>query len=103
MCEKMVADLVARWRGCKTIGGKNVWKIEEKVGDTLWGGEESCSERRRWRRQRGKAQGRRRAAKNLLVGHIQKKIVMAEKVRNEDRNKDWSQLKKPLRTAGTKT
>ena len=72
MCEKMVADLVARWRGCKTIGGKNVWKIEEKVGDTLWGGEESCSERRRWRRQRGKAQGRRRAAKNLLVGHLQK-------------------------------
>ena len=81
MCEKMVAALVARLcRGCKTIGGKGVWKIREKVGNTLWGGEESNSERRRWRRQRGKAQGRRRAAKNLLVGHVQKKIVMVEKV-----------------------
>ena len=103
MYEKMVVYLVVRRRGCKTIRGKDVWIIREKVGNTLRGGEESSLERRRWRRQRGKAQGRRRAAKKLLVGHVQKKIVMAEKVRPEDRNGDWSQLKKPLKTAGTKT
>ena len=58
--------------------------------------EESSSERRRWQRQRGKAQGRRRAAKILLVGHVQKKIVMVKKVRPKDQNGDWSQLKKSL-------
>ena len=99
----MCADLVARQRGCKTIGRKDVWKIRKKVGNTLRGGEESSSERRKQRRQRGKAQGRRRASKNPLVGHPQKKIVIAEKVRPKDRNVDLSQLKKPLKTAGTKT
>ena len=48
-------------------------------------------------RRQNKAQGRRRAAKNLLVCHVQKKIMMAEKVCPEDRNIDWSQVKKPLR------
>ena len=76
MCEKMVVDLVARRRCCKTIGGKDVWKIGKKVGDTHWGGEKSGLERRRWRRLRCKAQERRRIAKNLLIGHVQKKFVM---------------------------
>ena len=103
MCEKMVADLVARRRCCKTIGGKDVWKVREKVGDTLWGGEKSGSKRRRWRRRGCKAQGRRRTAKDLLIGHVQKEIVMAEKICPEDRKGNWSQLKKPLKTAGTKS
>ena len=50
VCEKMVADLVSRWRCSKTIGGKDVWKIGKKIGDTLWGGEKSGPERRRRRR-----------------------------------------------------
>ena len=41
VCEKMVADLVSRWRCSKTIRGKDVWKIGKKIGDTLWGGEKS--------------------------------------------------------------
>ena len=53
--------------------------------------------------EKGKAHRRRRAAKNLLVGHVQEKIVMAEKVHPEDRNRDRSQPKKPLKTVGTKT
>ena len=35
VCEKMVADLVLRWRCIKTIGGKDVRKIGKKIGDTL--------------------------------------------------------------------
>ena len=62
-----------------------------------WLGEKETAE------ERGKAQGRKRAVKNPLVGHVQKKIVMAEEVRPEEQNGDWSQLKKPLKTAGTKT
>ena len=50
VCEKMVADLVSRWICCKTIRGKDVWKIGKKIGDTLWGGEKSGLERRRRRR-----------------------------------------------------
>ena len=37
-------------------------------------------ERRRWLRRRGKAHLKRRADKNLLVGHIREKIVRVEKV-----------------------
>ena len=50
VCEKMLADLVSRWRCSKTIEGKDVWKIGKKIGDTLWGGEKSGPERRRRRR-----------------------------------------------------
>ena len=42
------------------------------------------------------------AAKNLLVGQIQEKVVMAEKVHPEDWNRDRSQLKEPLKPAGAK-
>ena len=31
VCEKMVANLVVRWRSCKTIKGENVRKFGEKV------------------------------------------------------------------------
>ena len=93
---------MARGRSCKTIGGEDVGKLREKVGETLWGGEEISSKRRRRQRIRGKAQGR-IAAENLLVGQVQEKIVMVEKVRPEDRNGDRSQLKKLLKTVGTKT
>ena len=99
MCKKMVA----RWRSCKTVRGEDFGKFREKVGDTLLGGEESSSERRRQWRRRGKAHRRRRAAKNLLVGLVQKKIVMAEKICPEDWDGDMNKLKKPLKTAGTKT
>ena len=83
MCEKMVADLVARQCGGEAVKPSEDWASgkSEKVGNTLRGREESSLERRRRRRGRGKAQGRRRAAINLLVEHVQKKIVMAEKVR----------------------
>ena len=37
MCDKMVADLVARRRCCKTTRGKDIWKIGKKSGDTVWG------------------------------------------------------------------
>ena len=47
VCEKMVGDLVSRWRCCKTIGRKDVMKIGKKIGDTLWGGEKSGPERPR--------------------------------------------------------
>ena len=40
--------------------------------------------------------------KNLLIDHVQKNIVMAEKIRSEDWNGNWSQLKRPLKIAGTK-
>ena len=46
VCEKMVADLVSRWRCSKTIRGKDIWKIGKKIGDTLWGGEKGGPERR---------------------------------------------------------
>ena len=36
----MVVNLVLRRRSCKTIGGEDIWKLGEEVGDTLWGGEE---------------------------------------------------------------
>ena len=49
MCEKMVANLVARRRSGKTIGGEDIGKFREKVG------EEISLERRRKRRNRGKA------------------------------------------------
>ena len=90
----MVADLVARQilrqgeEAIKPLEERTSGKIREKVRNTLRGREESNSERRRWRRQRGKAQGRRRAAVNLLVGHVQKKIVMGEKVCPKDWNGD---------------
>ena len=47
VCEKMVVDLVSRWRCSKTIGGKNVWKIGKKIGDTRregWPGEKETAE-----------------------------------------------------------
>ena len=56
VCEKMVKDQVVGQRNCKTIGGEDIRKLGEEVGDTLWGGEESGSERRRRRRQKGKGE-----------------------------------------------
>ena len=47
--------------------------------------------------------GRRRAAKNLLVGPVKEKVVMVEKVRSKDLDRDRSQLKEPLKTADAKT
>ena len=44
-----------------------------------------------------------REAKNLLVGHVQQKIIMAEKIRPERRNRDRSQLEHPVKTTGSKT
>ena len=49
VCEKMVADPVARWRSCKTIREEDVENFGEKVGDTLWGGQESIA----WREEDG--------------------------------------------------
>ena len=45
--EKMVADGMTRQRGCETVGGQNVRKLKEHVGDTLGSGEKRCWERRR--------------------------------------------------------
>ena len=60
-------------------------------------------ERRRRQRPGGKVHGRRRAAKNLLVGPVKEKVVMVEKVRSKDLDRDRSQLKEPLKTADAKT
>ena len=34
-CQQVVADLVARQRGCETIGRENIWELGEEVGDAL--------------------------------------------------------------------
>ena len=44
--EKMVADRMARRRGCETIKGQKIWELKEQIGDALGSGEESCTERK---------------------------------------------------------
>ena len=50
----MVVNLVGRRRSGETIGGEDVGKFGEKVGDTLRGRWKISSERSRRRRIRGK-------------------------------------------------
>ena len=82
--------MVARQRSCETIGGYDAWKLGKEVGDRLRVGEERGTERRRWLRRRSQPHGRRRATKNLLVGHVQEKVVKAAKIRPKNRNRDRS-------------
>ena len=46
---------------------------------------------------------RRGQTKYYLVGYIQEKMVMAEKVCSKDGKRYWSQLKRPVKPVGTKT
>ena len=42
-------------------------------------------------------------SEDLLTGHVQQKIVMAEKISPKDWNRYLTQLKHPVEVTGTKT
>ena len=78
-----------------------------EVGDALRSGEKGSMETggRGWSR-RGEAdlRGTRRGwKKHSLVGYIQEKTVMMEKVCSKDGKRYWSQLKRPVKPVGAKT
>ena len=69
---------------------------KKEVGDALRSGENISMETERG------GQSRRDWAKKFLVGYIQEKTVVAEKIHPTDRQRDWSQLKRPVKPVGAK-
>ena len=43
LSKKIVAERIKMRRGGKTIGGEDVWELQEQVGDTLRSVEEGCT------------------------------------------------------------
>ena len=105
--QKMMTDLLARIRGREPIRREEIRKLEEEVGDALRSGENGSTETRgQGQSRRGEAdrRGTRRGrAKHALVGYIQEKMVMAEKICSKDGKRHRSQLKRPVKPMGTKT
>ena len=99
----MVLNLVERQRDCKSIEGQDIRELEQEVGDALQSGEESCPGARvhRKRDENHSRRTRCRLTENLLVGHIQEKVMIVEKVSTKDWDRDWSQLESPIETKHT--
>ena len=45
---------------------------------------------------------RENVTENLLIGHVQQKILIAKKIHPEDLNRNRKQLEHPVKTTGTK-
>ena len=84
MSQKMMINLVPRFRGREPIGREDIMKLKEEVRDAMRSGEKFSTEAGGGRSSRGKADFRRDWAENSLVGNIHEKTVMAEKILSED-------------------
>ena len=82
-------------------------EIKEEFGDALRNGEKGSTEtggRGLSRRGEADLRGTRRGqAKPSLVGYIQERTVVAEKICIEDEQGHQSQLKRPVKHVGAKT
>ena len=98
---------MARLRGHESIGRENIWELGEEVGDALRRGEKGSIETEgggQSRRGETDLRATRRGwSKHSLVGYIQEKMVVAEKICTKDGQRHLSQLKRPVKPVGAKT
>ena len=103
VCEKMVADLVARWKSCKTIGGEDVGKFGEKVGDKIHFG---VNRRVTQKKENGGEEVRHMEGEELLKPsgwpHPREDCDGGESL-PQGSGRRQEPAEKPLKTAGTKT